>query len=221
MPSTAGVEVPPSARAMPKSSTFTPPPDSMMLAGLMSRCTSPAACAASSASHTAAAIAAASPAGSIPASSRTWRRVRPATSSITINGVVPSTPLSNTVTSRGWHRKPASAANCGLSTLTATSRPRIPSLARHTVAIPPVPSTSPSAYRPPSTRVPVTTIAHSRHGLLADLILNLLFMYSTRRTGRSVPGRGGAPGPDRSARWAGLVWRRQARRAPGNSGAWT
>ena len=91
----------PSARAMPKSSTLTWPSASTMFAGLMSRCTSPAACATSSASHTAAAMPTASPAASIPASSRTWRRVRPATSSITRNGVVPSTPESNTVTSRG------------------------------------------------------------------------------------------------------------------------
>ena len=67
----------------------------------MSRCTSPAACATSSASQTAAAIRTASAAGSIPAWSRTWRGVRPATSSITMNGVRPSTPESNTVTSRG------------------------------------------------------------------------------------------------------------------------
>ena len=73
-----------------------------------------------------------------------------------MNGVSPSTPESNTVTSRGWlsraacrasrsnrARKPASAAYCGLSTLTATSRPSTSSLARHTVAMPPVPSTSP------------------------------------------------------------------------------
>ncbi len=72
-----------------------------MFAGVMSRCTSPAACATASASQTAAAMRTASPAGSSPASSRTCRRVGPATSSITMNGVVPSTPESNTVTSRG------------------------------------------------------------------------------------------------------------------------
>ena len=104
VPSTIAVPVPlvpPSARAMPKSRTLTSPPASTMFAGVMSRCTSPAACATSSASQTPAAIRAASPAGSVPALSRTWRRVRPATSSITMNGVWPSTPESNTVTSRG------------------------------------------------------------------------------------------------------------------------
>ena len=92
VPSTPAVPVTPaapSARAMPKSSTLTCPPASTMFAGVMSRCTSPAACATSSASHTAAAMRTASPAASIPASSRTCRRVRPATSSITMNGVRP------------------------------------------------------------------------------------------------------------------------------------
>ena len=172
VPSTPAVPVTvvvPSARAMPKSSTLTCPPASTTFAGVMSRCTSPAACATSSASQTSAAIRTASPAGSIPAWSRTCRRVRPSTSSITMNGVAPSTPQSNTVTRRGWlsraacrasrsnrARKPGSAAYCRLSTLTATSRPSTWSLARHTVAMPPVPSTSPSAYRPPRTPVPVT-----------------------------------------------------------------
>jgi hypothetical protein len=74
---------------------------------------------------------------------------------MTMNGVVPSTPQSKTVTTRGWlsaatrlasrsnlARKAASVAYCGLSTLTATSRPSTSSLARHTIAIPPDPSAS-------------------------------------------------------------------------------
>ena len=146
MPSTAWVRVAPAgspARAMPKSRTFTWPPDSTMLAGLMSRCTSPAACAASRASHTAAAIAAPSAAGSGPTWSKTSRRVRPAASSITMYGVPPSIPQSKTVTMRGWFslatcrasrsnraRKPGSEAYCGLSILTATSRSSTSSPAR-------------------------------------------------------------------------------------------
>jgi len=53
------------ARAMPKSSTLTlPRAPSMMFSGLMSWCTSPAACATASASQTVAAIETASPADS-------------------------------------------------------------------------------------------------------------------------------------------------------------
>src|SRR5262245_2252911 len=154
---------------MPKSSSLTSPPDSTMFAGLMSRCTTPAAWAASRPSQTAAAMVTASSGGSTPASSRICRKVLPATSSITMNGVVPSTPQSKTVTRRGWlsdatclasrsnlARNDGSAAYWGLRTFTATSRPRISSLARQTVAMPPVPSTSSSAYRPPSRRVPLT-----------------------------------------------------------------
>ncbi len=179
VPSTPRVPVvpsPPSARAMPKSRTLTsPPPVSTMFAGLMSRCTSPAACATSSASQTAAAMRTASPSGSGPAWSRTCRRVGPTTSSITMNAEVPSTPESNTVTSRGWlsraacrasrsnrARNPGSAAYCGLSTLTATSRPSTSSLARHTIAMPPVPRTSSITYRPASTPVPVTAMTAPR-----------------------------------------------------------
>ena len=178
MPSTAWVRVlpaEPSSLAMPKSSTLTSPPEITMFAGLMSRCTSPAAWAASRPSHTAAAMATASSGGSTPASSRIRRSVRPATNSITMNGVVPSTPQSKTVTRRGWlraatwrasrsnlARKAGSAANCGLRTLTATSRPSTSSLARHTVAMPPVPSTSKSAYRPPSRRAPFIAMVRSR-----------------------------------------------------------
>src|SRR5262249_50804031 len=99
VPSTAWVRVSPavpSARAMPKSSTFTSPPDTTILAGLMSRCTSPEAWATSRPSHTAAAIPAACAGGKTRASSRTCRNVRPATSSITMNAVPLSMPQSNT-----------------------------------------------------------------------------------------------------------------------------
>src|SRR5258708_6903818 len=156
---------------MPKSSTFTSPPDSTMFAGLISRWTRPTAWAGWRPSHTAAAIATASSGGSAPATSSICRNVRPATSSITMNGVVPSTPQSKTVTRRGWlraaacrasrsnlARKAASAAYCGLRILTATSRPRTSSRPRHTVDTPPTPSTSRSAYRPPNRGAPVMAV---------------------------------------------------------------
>jgi len=97
------------------------------------------------------------PGGQHPVRSRTWRSVGPDTSSITMNVVPSTTPQSNTVTSRGWLSRavfrasrsnratnPPSAAYGGLRIFTATSRPKTSSLARHTVAMPPVPSASPA-----------------------------------------------------------------------------
>src|SRR5260370_28542114 len=88
-----------------------------------------------------------------------------------MSGVVPSTPQSKTVSRRGWlraaacrasrsnlARKAASAAYCGLRILTATSRPRTSSRPRHTVDIPPTPSTSRSTYRPPNRGAPVMAV---------------------------------------------------------------
>ena len=84
-----------SARAIPKSSTFTCPSGvTMMLPGLMSRWTIPAACAALSASATCAAIRAARAGSSGPSSRRMSARLRPGTSSITMKRVGPSAPAS-------------------------------------------------------------------------------------------------------------------------------
>ncbi len=70
---------------MPKSSTFAPAGESMTLPGLMSRCTSPRACAAASAAATCAPTSSAAGAGSGPDRSRS-ARVGPWTSSITTYG---------------------------------------------------------------------------------------------------------------------------------------
>ncbi|AEV86251.1 MAP/microtubule affinity-regulating kinase 3 [Actinoplanes sp. SE50/110] len=75
----------PAAALIPKSSSFTPPLQSITLPGLMSRCTTPAACAAASAPATAAPTAAAAGHGIGPSQSRA-ATVSPASSSITTNG---------------------------------------------------------------------------------------------------------------------------------------
>src|SRR5579859_2196054 len=87
-------------------------------------------------------------------------------------GVRRSIPESKTVTILGWlseatclasrtnrARNPGSAANCGLSTLIATSRPSTSSLARYTTAMPPAPSSSSSAYRSAKTLAPVMAMS--------------------------------------------------------------
>ena len=85
----------PTRVAMPKSSTFTPIVVSMMLPGVMSRCTKPIRCAAASASATCAQTSSASGQGSGPAVSRRSRD-SPASSSMTTNAVtVPSGAISS------------------------------------------------------------------------------------------------------------------------------
>ena len=126
----------PSARAMPKSRTRVRPSSAMrMLPGVMSRWTTPARCAASNASQTSAAMPTQRATGSGPSALRTSRRVRPRTSSMTMNAVWPSTPASKIVTSPGCGsaatcrasrvkraRKTGSVAYCSRRTFTATSR---------------------------------------------------------------------------------------------------
>jgi hypothetical protein len=75
----------PIAAAMPKSTTLTPAGVTITLAGLMSRCTSPSACAAASAADTSAPTRIANRGGTGPASSRSCS-VPPRTSSITTYG---------------------------------------------------------------------------------------------------------------------------------------
>ncbi len=132
----------PSARAMPKSMTFTAPVlVSMMFAGFTSRWMIPCRCEKSSASQTSARIDAAVR-GSMGPSRRTMsRRVSPWTSSITMYGTVPIgpsvSPVSKTDTMTGWFRNAAffasrrnrsrklsSRARSARIIFTATSRPR-------------------------------------------------------------------------------------------------
>ncbi len=138
---------------MPKSTTFTPPSSViMMLPGLMSRCTSPAACATSSASQTAAAIPTARSTGSGPPWASSALSERPRISSMTMYGEPSSMPESKTMAIRGCTSiaaccasRPNRSANRGssasppFSTLTATGRPSTRSTPCHTVAMPPTP----------------------------------------------------------------------------------
>lgn len=138
---------------MPKSTTLTPPSSVIItLAGLTSRCTRPAACATSSASHIAAAIPTARSIGSGPCSASTEASDRPRISSITMYGEPSSMPESKTMAIRGctsiaacWASRPNRSANLGssasalLSTLTATGRPSTRSMPWYTVAMPPTP----------------------------------------------------------------------------------
>ena len=95
-----------------------------------------------------------------PATSSTCRNVRPATSSITMNGVVRPPTVKDRHQARvaegGLHarasrsnlaRKAASAAYCGLRDLDRDLTPEDLVRPRHNVDIPPTPSTSRSAYR--------------------------------------------------------------------------
>ncbi len=121
------------ARAMPKSITLTTPlVDTITLAGLMSRCTSPWSCEASSADSTAAVIFSACSVGIAPrvvtCSSSTSFSERPSTNSMTMYGVaVPSgptsSPESNTETMLVcWSRATACASRRNRS-LNEASRP--------------------------------------------------------------------------------------------------
>ncbi len=157
------------ARAMPKSTTFTPPSSViMMFPGLMSRCTSPAPCATASASQTAVAMPTARSTGRAGCCASRAASERPLTSSMTMNGVPSSTPESKTITILGCtsiaaccasrlnrSAKRGSSARPPLRTFTATWRPSTRSTPRQTVAMPPTPSIPTSSYRPFSAR-PIT-----------------------------------------------------------------
>jgi hypothetical protein len=122
--------------ARPKSASFTVPSvDRMMLAGLMSRWTSPAACAAASPRQASAITRVAS--GQLKGPRRRMKSaaVPPSTSSIARKCRPRSSPTSNTATVLGWISRPAARASCTKrlratgsrlsrsgSTLTATRR---------------------------------------------------------------------------------------------------
>ena len=141
-----------------------------MLAGFTSRCTSPAACAASSADATAETIAAARPADSGPSRRSSVRTSPPGTYRIAMNSTPPASPASNTGimcgsstaaaardSRRNRPRNSASAASAGARTFSATGRPSRSSRARNTTAIPPSPTCSSRRY--PATREPAVTPA--------------------------------------------------------------
>ena len=166
VPSTAAVCVmvveSPSARAMPKSMTFTAPVFvSMMFAGLTSRWMMPCRCEKSSAPHTSARIDDARRGSSGPSRRTMSRSVSPCTSSITMNGTVPIgpsvSPVSYTATMEEWFssaaffasrrkrsRKFSSRARSARIIFTATSRPSSVSDASYTSDMPPTPMIPPS-----------------------------------------------------------------------------
>ena len=123
-------------RAMPKSMTFTSPARvTITLAGLMSRCTMPCACAAASAPEILSANSTPWIGVGLPPPARNDARVRPSMYSMTMYCVSPSAPVSYTPTMFGWLRraaacasrrnratKPASRSYGGSSTLIATVR---------------------------------------------------------------------------------------------------
>ena len=137
---------------MPKSSTRTRPSAAYaMLPGLMSRCTSPRACAASRADATWRPTSTTSSTGSGPSASSS-ARLGPGSSSMTMKAVSPSTPLSCTVTTFGWLRPAVARASRSNRAapdssrrerrsivLTATWRPSTVSVPRQTSPMPPRP----------------------------------------------------------------------------------
>ncbi len=156
------IAVPPSTVAMPKSvMTTRSPPSTITLPGLMSRCTTPARCAACSPSSSPRASRAARAGGGGPSARSSSSSERPRSSSITTHGVPPWSKTSCTVTTDGCSiraaarasrstrcrvsARSASGSDAGSSTsLTATSRSRAVSQARHTAPMPPRPSSPPS-----------------------------------------------------------------------------
>ncbi len=143
------------ARASPKSTTFTVPSAAMStFSGLTSRCTSPARCAAASAASTGSSSESASSGRSRPRCRSTSRSVPPWTSSMTRKTTRPAgpswAPWSKTATAFGCDSRAAvrasrtnrsvnagSWASAGAITLTATRRSRRRSVAAYTVDMPP------------------------------------------------------------------------------------
>ena len=131
-----------------------------MLPGLTSRCTRPAACAASSADATGEMKAAARRGGSAP-SRITPCRLPPATNRIAMNCTPSASPASYTGMMCGWSTAATArasrtnrlrTASSPASTFSATTRPRRSSRAWYTAAIPPTPTSRSSRY--PATREP-------------------------------------------------------------------
>ncbi len=156
------IEVSPSTLAMPKSvSTVRPSSPISTLDGFTSRCSTPWLCAAPSTPSRSRPIAAARSGVSAPSSRTTSASERPSTSSITIHGRPSSSTTSKTVTAAVCRIRAVALASRRVRTIsrcfsasstapvirssfTATIRPSISSSARHTVPMPPRPSTSPS-----------------------------------------------------------------------------
>ncbi len=152
----------PSTLAMPKSvSTTRPSSPISTLDGLTSRCRMPCACAALSTPSTSSAISAARAGASGPSSRMTSASERDSTSSMTIHGRSSSSTTSKTVTAEECRIRAVALASRRVrtisrcfsssstlafirSSLTATVRPSISSSARHTVPMPPRPSTASS-----------------------------------------------------------------------------
>jgi len=150
------------ARAIPKSITFTAPARvSITLAGFTSRWMMPCRCEKSSAAQISAVISIARLGAIGPSRLTTSRSVSPSTYSMTMYGsVTPSpsiSPVSYTATMAGWLSDAAfcasrrnrvwnvgSRARSARSTLIATSRPRRTSRPRCTSLMPPKPSVSPT-----------------------------------------------------------------------------
>jgi hypothetical protein len=157
--------VPQATLAMPKSVIFTwPSPVISRLAGLISRCTSPAECAACRPSPACAIRSMVWPGFSGPAA-RISASEGPSTNSITRNGksAEPSSPKSYTWATPGWDSREAwrasarnltrasgSPAASGRSSLTATFRSSSRSKARHTWPVAPEATSSSRRYRPAS-----------------------------------------------------------------------
>ncbi len=167
--------------AMPKSPSFgTPSAVSRMFAGLISRWTTPAAWAVSSASSTAATHSHASRGGMGPYDSRRSARLPPSTSSITMNARPSSMPTSCTVTMLRWARRAmvrasasnrarmrARASSAGSRSLIARFTSSRASHASCTVAIPPAPSRRRRRYRPDSRSAASSAIPASLAGAAA------------------------------------------------------
>lgn len=174
--------------AMPKSvSTADPSGRSNTLAGFTSRWRIPSACAARSADSTSRPRRTTSAGGMGPDSRRSCREP-PRTISMTIHGC-PSVPAagstmwwivttwgwarrararaSRTARSRIWSARPgwaaAVAGSGGRTSLSATSRCRAMSRARHTVPMPPLPSGATSSKRPSISCLPASLVSMAAH----------------------------------------------------------
>ncbi len=187
------------ALAIPKSDRYTWPgrpgcASTRMFAGLTSRCTSPAACAASSAEATATMSSAARAGAGAPSRASIPRRSPPRTKRIAMNSAPAASPASYTGmmcgsstfaaardSARNRRRNAGSAARAGPRIFSATSRSSRTSRARNTTAIPPVPASASSRY--PATSEPGRNPAG----------------YAGKLSLTAPPGGPGGPGP-RSSR---------------------
>ena len=155
-----------------------------MFAGLTSRCTSPARCAASSAEATGEMNSTARPGASAPSRSSTRRRSPPATNRIAMNSTPSASPASYIGMMCGSstfaaardsamnrRRNSWSSAISGTRIFSATSRPSRSSRARNTTAIPPAPIRSSSRY--PASSEPARNSSLNTPPLIAGLPFKL------------------------------------------------